>query len=60
MKVRIDKIFDTYYDSGINKYVVFCRIKVGKEWRYERLFFSTLDEVRGISEGNYINLQSLS
>lgn len=51
MKVRIDRILAKYYDIGLNKYIAWCRVKVGDDWKYERLFFSTLEEVRGISEG---------
>lgn len=56
MKARIDKIFSRYYEPNINKYVVFCRIKVGKDWRFERLFFATEEEAREVSEGQIIEI----
>lgn len=55
MKARIDKIFSIYYSKDVNKFVAYCRIKVDKEWRFERLFYSTEEEVRELNEGQFID-----
>lgn len=57
MRIKIDKIISTYYYEPFNKYVVFARIRVNGRYRFERLYFDTLDEVRNLNEGDTIDYQ---
>ncbi|MBO5854995.1 MAG: hypothetical protein J6Q61_09695 [Bacteroidales bacterium] len=50
MKARIDNILTKYYDMKLNKYIAWCRVKVGNDWRYQRLFFAEKEEWRDLKD----------
>lgn len=57
MKARIDKILTKYYDIKLNKYIAWCLLKVGDDWRYQRLFFSEKEEWRNLKECDFVNIE---
>ena len=56
MKVRIDRILAKYYDIGLNKYIAWCRVKVGDDWKYQRLFFAEKEEWKSLKDGDYAKI----
>ena len=57
MKARIDNILTKYYDIKLNKYIAWCRVKVGNDWRYQRLFFAEKEEWRDLKEGDFVDIE---
>ena len=57
MKARINNILTKYYDIKLNKYIAWCSVKVGDEWRYQRLFFAEKEEWRDLKEGDFVNIE---
>lgn len=57
MKARIDKVLAKAYDIKLNKYIAWCLLKVGDDWRYQRLFFAEKEEWRNLKEGDFVNIE---
>ena len=57
MKARIDNILTKYYDMKLNKYIAWCRVKVGNDWRYQRIFFSDAEPWKKLREGDFVNVE---
>lgn len=54
-KIWIDRTTDRYFSEPICKFVVVARIKENGEWRFERLFFGSREEMEQVQEGAVIN-----
>ena len=55
MKIRIDKIYGSYYNDLFNKYVVIARVYINGVFRHKRLFFATAKEADGLYPGMLID-----
>lgn len=55
MRIRIEKIYDTFYHRGFDKYEVIVRCYVNGQCRFKRLFFSTKEEADAVEEGKWID-----
>lgn len=55
MKTIIDKIITIEYDIAINKYVAWCRVKVGNKWKYQKMFFNSVDEWERLNNNDINN-----
>lgn len=53
-KIFISRIFDRYFSEPVCKFVVVARIKDNDEWRFDRLFFNTREEMMQAQEGTTI------
>ena len=54
MKSRIDKIYENYYHSGFDKFVVVARIYVNGRYHHKNLFFYSREDVDRLEEGTWI------
>ena len=54
MRIRIDKIYGSYYHSGFDKYVVVARIYVNGQFHHKNLFFCTEEDAKRLEEGAWI------
>lgn len=57
MKARIDKVLAKAYDIKLNKYIAWCLLKVGDDWRCQRLFFSDAEPWEKLREGDFVNIE---
>lgn len=55
MRIRIERIYGSYYNEAFDKYVVLARCYINGKCRYQRLFFNTEDEADGLEEGSWID-----
>lgn len=55
MRIRIDKVYTTYYDSSLNKYVVIARVYINGQLQHRRLFFAERQKMTEAAEGGWIN-----
>lgn len=53
-KIWIDRITDRYFSEPICRFVLVARVKENGEWRFERLFFNSREEMEQIQEGKVI------
>ena len=55
MRIKIDKIYSSYYDGSFDKYILIARIYVNGQLRVQRLFFNTRQEMSRAAEGVWID-----
>ena len=55
MKIRIDKIYGSYYHDAFDKYVVIARVYINGVFRHKRLFFNSAAEADAVSPGMIID-----
>lgn len=54
MRIRIERIYGTYYDPAFDKYVMIARVYVNGTVRNKRLFFNTEKELKDAEKGSWI------
>ena len=54
MRIRIERIYGTYYDAAFDKHVMIARIYVNGMVRNKRLFFNSVEEMKEAEEGSWI------
>lgn len=55
MRIKIDRIYGTYYIEAFDKFVVVARCYINGNFRFQRLFFNTREEMESLEEGEWID-----
>ena len=54
IRLRIERIYGTFYHPGFDKYEVAARCYINGKCRFKRLFFNSKQETEHLKEGGWI------